>query len=142
MNALSRLQWLLIYIFVIPCTDPYVSATGKTVVNFLLKQSENLFVKTIRVTIKVQLGSQGAKMGLVFCTDSSKDKTPEALLKEYDQYNGLTADDYNKLKKEGCVYLCVGLCVYLYVCLCVYLFVCLCVFVCVCACGHMCVGGS
>eukprot|EP00731_Ephydatia_muelleri_P019637 Em0012g462a len=80
--------------------NPYVSATGKTVVNFLLKQSEDRFIKTIRVTIEGQSGSQGAKMGLVFCTDSSKDKTPEALLKEYDQYNGWTADDYERLNEE------------------------------------------
>ena len=49
-------------------------------------------------------------MGLVFCTDSSKDKTPEALLKEYDHYNGWTPDDYNKLKKERCVHVYVHGC--------------------------------
>ena len=74
--------------------------------NFLLKQSEDRFIKTIRVTIEGQSGSQGAKMGLVFCTDSSKDKTPEALLKEYDQYNGWTADDYERLNEERCVCVC------------------------------------
>ena len=62
-------------------------------------------------------------MGLIFCTDSSKDKSPEALLKEYDQYNGWTVDDYERLNEER------------YVCMCVCVCVCVCVCACVCVCG-------
>jgi hypothetical protein len=55
-------------------------------------------MKLTRVRVKVPAGDSGARAGLLFITN--QDPTGEELTKKLEQYDGWTAEDYNKFKNE------------------------------------------
>ena len=60
-------------------------------------------MKLTRVHVKVPAGDNGARAGLLFV--ANQDPTSgEELTKKLEQYNGWTAEDYNKFKKEKYVW--------------------------------------
>ena len=58
-------------------------------------------MKLMRVHVKVPAGDNGARAGLLFVTN--QEPTSEELTKKLELYDGWTAEDYNKFKKEKCV---------------------------------------
>lgn len=59
-------------------------------------------MKLSRVLVTVPAGDSGARAGLLFVTN--QDTTGEELTKKLERYDGWTAEDYNKFKKEKYVY--------------------------------------
>lgn len=55
-------------------------------------------MKLTRVHVRVPAGDNGARAGLLFITN--QDPTSEELTKKLEQFNGWTAEDYNKFKQE------------------------------------------
>ena len=84
--------------------DPYISELGKEVITLVVTEESKQIMKLTRVHMKVPAGDNGARAGLLFIT--SQDPTSEELTKKLEQYDGWTAEDYKKFKKEKCVILC------------------------------------
>ena len=83
--------------------DPYISESGKEVVTLVVMEESKQIMKLTRVHVKVPAGDNGARAGLLFV--ANQDPTSgEELTKKLEQYNGWTAEDYNKLKKEKYVW--------------------------------------
>lgn len=81
--------------------SPYVSDTGRKVVNVLLQVSadEAAVMTPTSLMVKVQSGNQGASSGLVFLFNHDG-PLPENLFDQFSKYDEWTAEDYDKLKKE------------------------------------------
>ncbi len=91
-------DYLLSFMENIHSPDPYISESGKEVVTLVVTEESKQIMKLTRVHTKVPAGDSGARAGLLFIT--TKDPTSEEFTKKLECYDGWTAKDYNKFKKE------------------------------------------
>ena len=87
--------------------EPYISESGKEVVTVVVMDESKQIMKLSRVHVTVPAGDTGARAGLLFLVND--DPTGKELTKKLEQYDGWTAEDYNKFKKEK--YVCVLVCI-------------------------------
>ena len=85
--------------------EPYISESGKEVVTVVVMDESKQIMKLSRVHVTVPAGDTGARAGLLFLVND--DPTGKELTKKLEQYNGWTAEDYNKFKKEKYVHVCI-----------------------------------
>ena len=66
--------------------------------NVVLREEGKMLVRLMRGFVKVQLGDQGARAGLVFLLD--RDPTEEGLMEQLEQYNTWGLDEYEALQSK------------------------------------------
>lgn len=67
-------------------------------VTLVATEESKQLMKLMRIHVRVPAGDNGARAGLLFITN--QELSSEELTKKLEQYDGWTAEDYNKFKKE------------------------------------------
>ncbi len=78
-------------------SDPYISDSGKRVVNVVLKVEDQCLVT--KVLVKVQNNELGAKAGLVFLFNHDN-PAEDSFLEQFAQYDSWTSDDFHQHQED------------------------------------------